>query len=269
MNIYNLDAIISEEFSFEKFKEIDTINGIQVSRSNLPIQKIAYAVDASLEVIQEAVHQKVDVLFVHHGFFWGKPIPINHTMYEKVKLLLENDIALYAVHLPLDAHMSMGNNAQLAFRLGMKHIVEFGDYKGQYIGVQGNLEHSTHIDEVYEILFREDNLGNSTIPIIKKDPSMSYQAIEMCKSSNTNIKKIAIITGGGTQYIEQAYIEKVDLYITGDASHTTWLQAKELNINVFFAGHYFTEIWGVLAVGNFLQKEYNIQGIFIDSPTGL
>lgn len=276
MTIQDLDKIIADEFKTNDFTSIDTINGIQVSRSDADIKKIAYAVDSSLDVIETAALQKVDVLFVHHGFFWGAHQPIKETLYKKIKRLIESDIALYALHLPLDAHMELGNNAQIARHLGLSSLEGFcniGKGKHQYIGVQGIFEAPQHIDALYEKFFQHNNY-HTNMPIIhtpsrRSQSPPSYNAIGMHRGSKTDISKVAIISGGGTKEIEKAYHSHVDLYITGDASHIALLQAKELDLNVWFAGHYFTEVWGVIALGLYLEHRYKIQPVFIDSPTDL
>lgn len=267
--LLNIDTYLSQLLDFEKFKFIDTINGIQVSRTPTPIHKIACAVDSSLEIIQSAVIHQADILLVHHGFYWGQVEPIIDSMYKKTQALLTSDMALYAIHLPLDAHLKYGNNIQIANRLGLSETSPFGDYKGFSIGVRGSFTNPQSFQKVHDALFQNDSYGETDIPIVTNNTPPHHHAISQYIHQDLPIKNVAIISGGGTKEIEFAHQSGIDLYITGDATHTAWLRAKELGISVIFAGHYFTEVWGVLALGAHLQKKFEIDSIFIDEPTGL
>lgn len=273
--IIDLHTYLSQLLEFHRFVDIDTINGIQVTHQDMsPISKIAYAVDSSLSVIEKAVEQKANILLVHHGFYWGSVEPIVNTMYHKTKALLDANIALFACHLPLDAHMQFGNNFQLAQRIGLSEIIPFGNYKGLAIGTQGTFNKPLSYQSIQDKLFANDNYGQdncnkNSIPIINAPTTQSFPLGMYEGSNRTAISKVAIISGDGTRELHSAHEADIDLYITGDASHTAWLKAQELDLNVLFAGHYFTEVWGVLALAHHLSQKFNIEGVFIDEPTRL
>ena len=270
-----LNQYILDLFDVNNFARIDTINGIQVEKSNTPIKKIAYAVDSSLPIIKEAATQDADILLVHHGLYWGFVEPITHTMFQKTQALLQADMALYALHLPLDAHPIYGNNAQLAQRLQLTNLAPFGTYKHTHIGVQGNYDTPLSFTQIQDLLFAQNKYNNTSIPIISVENKIPHNTMphfnplgQYVHDAN-QIKKVAIISGGGLKQIDEAYTNTIDLYITGDANHTAYLQAQSLGINVLFAGHYFTEVWGVLALATHIQEKFDIEGVFIDDPTGL
>ena len=115
MNIAEFDGWARELLGIERFRSIDdSLNGLQVGRSDGPVERIAFAVDACAETIRRAKDSGAQALFVHHGLFWGKPVPLVGAMRARVAELLSADLALYACHLPLDAHPELGNNAVLA-----------------------------------------------------------------------------------------------------------------------------------------------------------
>src|SRR6185295_12703822 len=100
-------------------------NGIQVEGKH-EIQRIAFAVSASLATIEEAVKRKADALIVHHGIFWNKDTYIiTGTKKKKLELLIKEGISLLAYHLPLDAHQQVGNNWKAAFDLGLEDLNPF------------------------------------------------------------------------------------------------------------------------------------------------
>src|ERR1700722_5803180 len=110
-------------------------NGLQVENSGA-VKKVAAAVDASLATIKLAIAAQTDLLIVHHGLFWSPRQPWTGKNYELVRLLVENNLAVYSSHLPLDAHPRLGNNAQLAAAPGLKALKPFFFSHCQNIGLQ-------------------------------------------------------------------------------------------------------------------------------------
>ena len=254
MHIDAVNDYFRNLFSFEDFTRIDNaINGLQVERKQKEIKKIAFAVDACIETFKRAVNQKSDMLFVHHGLFWGKQYAIKGMYYKRFSFLIENDLALYAEHLPLDMHPDFGNNIGIAKAIGLNNIEPFGSYKGKQIGWMGNLDNPVSIDSVLESLSlsRSDCIG--VLPFGKKE-----------------IKTIGIVSGGAPLDVSNQAIDfGLDLYITGDGSHETYHAVQESALNVIFGGHYATETWGVKALSKITAKDTGLETIFIDVPTGL
>ena len=117
-------------YDYFKIDEIDDVsqNGLQTDTEKDEIRKIAFAVDANLDNINAAAKANADLLFVHHGLFWSRSITITGTHFKRINALIRNNIALFAVHLPLDAHKDVGNNAIMAKKLGLENVREFGEY---------------------------------------------------------------------------------------------------------------------------------------------
>src|SRR5208283_474977 len=111
------------------------VNGLQAGNSGT-VTRIAAAVDASLATVKLAIAAKADLMVVHHGLFWSPAHPWTGKKYELLRLLVENNLAVYSSHLPLDAHPRLGNNAQLCAALGLKNLRPFFVSHGQPIGFQ-------------------------------------------------------------------------------------------------------------------------------------
>ncbi len=253
MTLTEFDQYIRGILPIEEFMRIDSSrNGLQVMRKNQTIRRVACAVDAAMEVFEAAIEARADALFVHHGLFWGREQSLVGAHYERIHYLIENDLALYAVHLPLDADLSLGNNAGMAHKLGLVDIEPFGLYKGIPIGIEGRLAHPTSVDDVIVRLF-----GDLSAPL------------GVLRFGTDEVQSIGIISGGAPLEVDQAIDENLDLYITGDASHTAYHRCREAGINAIFGGHYATEVWGVQNVAAQLNQETDIDSFFIDIPTGL
>ena len=138
MKLAQFEQIMKDTLDIERFYGADSSqNGVQVGDLDADVRKIAFAVDASLATIKAAAEQGADVLFVHHGMFWGRSLTVTGRHYNRVKALLDNNIALFGCHLPLDAHLVYGNNAQMAKKLELQDVQPFGLYHGVYDGVKG------------------------------------------------------------------------------------------------------------------------------------
>lgn len=253
MNMHDFDRWAREILALERFRSADdSLNGIQVDRSDGPLRKMAFAVDACLETIRRAKEAGAQALFVHHGLFWGKPLPLSGSLRRRVMELLDGDLALYACHLPLDAHPELGNNAVLARMLGLKGIEPFGEYHGLAIGCKGNFDTPLSLDEV---LRRVLSAGDPPRALYPFGPE--------------SIGSVGIVSGGAAFESLQAIEQGLDLYLTGEPSHSIYHTVMEEGLNVIAAGHYATEVHGVQAVAERAARELGIETVFIEFPTGL
>lgn len=252
MRIEEFDGYIKDLLAIEQLSGIDSaLNGLQVERIDPELNKIAFAVDASGESFQRAVAWGADLLFTHHGIFFGKTRPVTGILYARLKYLLENQLALYAVHLPLDMHPELGNNAGIAGLLKLKNRKAFGIYHGVKIGIKGTLPKEASLSRISDVLCK-----NSLIP-----PHCLAFGKEKTKS-------IGIVSGGAAGNVREAIEEKLDLYITGEAAHTVYHECAEAGINVIFTGHYLSEVWGVQALQRKIAADTKLKTCFIDIPTG-
>ena len=234
----------------EKFSDwAGAVNGLQVENRGT-VSRIAAAVDGSLATIKKAVEAKADLLLVHHGLFWGASHPWTGKRYQMLRLLLDNNLAVYSSHLPLDAHPRIGNNALLAKALGLGGLKPFFVEKGQAIGLQSATSVSRD-----ELEHRLANVLHTEARVIPGGP-------EVCK-------RIGIVTGGAGDELKKAHEEGVDTFITGEGRHWTYALAEELGINVFYGGHYATETFGVKALAKLLGDKFDLPWEFIEHPTGL
>jgi len=242
-----LTEYLSKYLKVEKFDDYCP-NGLQVEgKSN--IKKIVTAVSASIELFNKAIEHKADAILVHHGIIWNYERPVYKGSYrERVKLLLDNNISLFAFHLPLDAHSVVGNNARLAKHLGLKSCKPFGDHKGQVIGIKGKIA-KTSKDKFFK---KVENLVNREILVFPYGPK--------------SISNIGIVSGGAQKEFTQAISENLDAYITGEVSEHIKYLSQEEKVHYISAGHYATENFGVKSLGNHLKNKFKINVEFIDIP---
>ncbi len=224
-------------------------NGLQVENSGL-VTRIAATVDASLATVKLAIAAKADLLIVHHGLFWSPSHPWTGKRHELLRLLIENNLAVYSSHLPLDAHPKLGNNAQLCAALGLKNLRPFFTTHGQPIGFKSRAIISR--SELAKRLERATGTRPRIIP-----------------GGNNLCEQIGIVTGGAGGDLKLAAAEGVDTFITGEGPHWTYALAEGLGLNVLYGGHYATETFGVKALAAELSRKFKLPWEFLDHPTGL
>jgi len=231
--------------------EAGAINGLQVE-NNGTVDRIVAAVDASLETITAAAREGSagTLLLVHHGLLWDGNVPLTGRRYRKVRALMDRNIALYAAHIPLDLHPEVGNNIVLAKRLEVALEGWFGEYKGQRIGVYGELA-----------LPHEE--------LVKRLESQLGAPARLVPGGPAATARVGIVTGAGSGYLREAHSLGLDTLITGEGPHHSYIDAMELGINLVLAGHYATEQVGVQALAQHLGLYFELPWEFHRHPTGM
>jgi dinuclear metal center YbgI/SA1388 family protein len=215
--------------------------GLQVVGAD-EVTTVACGVSASRELFEHTASLGAELLVVHHGLFWdGDPRVVDRRMKDRLQVLFEADISLLAYHLALDAHPEVGNNALLAHELGVAVDEQFEE-----IGVGGSVE-PTSVD-AFTTLVRQ-KLG--------KDPLVFA-------SGPDEIRRVAIISGGGASRVSAAAAAGYDLFLTGEPAEPTMMIVRELGIHFVAAGHYATERLGVQALAERIAGEFAVEWRFVE-----
>lgn len=247
------DELVTYLDSYLRIKEIEdsSNNGLQVEGAG-EVTRLAFAVDAGLAAFEGAQTNGAQMLIVHHGLFWSKPVLVTGIQRRRLQVLFDGDLSLYAVHLPLDFHETVGNNATLARWLNLEEVASFGDYKGQPAGVAGRLAEACSLERfVAEI---EASVGEPVIQVWPFGPA--------------TVQRIGIVSGGAGFLAGQAAEAGVDVYLTGEVSHNVYHEAQELGLNVIYGGHYATETAGLKSLAQHLVERFDLETVFLDLPTG-
>lgn len=223
-------------------------NGLQVE-GRPQVMRIVSGVTASQTLLDAAVEAEADVILVHHGYFWrGEDARVTGMKRRRLQTLLANDISLLAYHLPLDVHPEVGNNVQLAQKLGITVEGPLDADNPKVVGLLGSLNEPMSPRDfarhVHQVLGRE--------PLLVEGTGM--------------VAKIGWCTGGGQGYIDNAIAAGVDLFLTGEASEQTFHSAQENGVSFIAAGHHATERYGVQALGDYLARRFALEHLFIDCP---
>ena len=221
-------------------------NGLQVQGRD-EVRKIVTGVSASLALIEHAIQHQADAILVHHGYFWkNEDARIVGVKQARIKALLAHDISLFGFHLPLDAHPSLGNNAQLGLRLGFELEGWGGE---QNLIAHGSVPAALPLHQ----------LGIHIGERLQRPPLVIGEM-------DRPIRRIAWCTGGAQGYFEAAAALGVDAYLTGEASEQQVHFARESGIAFIAAGHHATERYGIQALGEHLAVHFGLNHEFIEIP---
>lgn len=224
-------------------------NGLQVENRGT-VRKLAAMVDATPATVRMAAAAGADLVIAHHGLFWSPSHPWTGKRLELLRTLLDHDMAVYSSHLPLDAHPTLGNNACLCHALGFSRLKPFFFDREAWLGFQT----LTRIDR--------DALADRIARATGDSPRLLAGGPKTCR-------RIGVVSGGAGNDMRKAAADGVDTFITGEGSHWTHALAEELGLNVFYAGHYATETFGVKALAGHLSKRFSLDWTFVDHPSGL
>ncbi|CAH2782883.1 MAG: GTP cyclohydrolase 1 type 2 homolog YbgI [uncultured Paraburkholderia sp.] len=221
-------------------------NGLQVEGQR-KINKLATGVTASVAFLEAALDWNADAVLVHHGYFWrNEALQITGRKHARLKLLLANDLNLFAYHLPLDDHPEFGNNAQIGVKMGWIGDARFGENDFGWLATLSMPITLSHLTA--EI---EQTLGRA--PLVFGDPDWELRRVAWC-------------TGAAQGMFDAAISAGADVYVTGEVSESVMHTSAESGVAFVAAGHHATERFGVQAVGKHLSEQFDIEHLFIDIP---
>jgi dinuclear metal center YbgI/SA1388 family protein len=223
-------------------------NGLQVPGPD-HVKLVVTGVSGQLELFERARELGAELVIVHHGILWDfQPRRLSSQQATRLRALLCAQIGLAAYHLPLDAHLTVGNNALLAEALGATELTPFGMHRGRPIGVaarfgDAGLPAAELFDRVRAVTEREPL-------VVGEGPAL--------------VRSIGIVSGAGADSLPEAIALGLDAFLTGEPREHVTADAREAGVHFIAAGHYATETFGVRRLGELLAERFAIKHRFID-----
>jgi dinuclear metal center YbgI/SA1388 family protein len=247
MQLHEFESYLNNLLKPEQIKDFCP-NGLQIQGRD-KVSKVITGVTATQALIEQAIAEKADALVVHHGFFWkNESYVIRGMKHKRIKALLANDISLFAYHLPLDIHPSLGNNAQLAKLFSINNVEPLEEGNALSVAVRGDFT-SELSPQALEQRINE---------------KLNRTCLHIAAPSNKAIKTVAWCSGGGQGYIELAAEHGIDAFISGEVSEQTTHVAREMDIHFYCAGHHATERYGAKALAEHFNQHLPLEAKFID-----
>jgi dinuclear metal center YbgI/SA1388 family protein len=219
-------------------------NGLQVPGAS-EVAVVVTGVSANLELFTRAAALRAQMVLCHHGLFWHKqPLEVDERRKERLKALFDTDMSLAAYHLPLDAHEEVGNNALICAGLGLERSEKFGD-----VGWIGRAASPIPRDDL--VARCRDLFGQE--PLVFPDGPES-------------VESVGVVSGGGAFALGEAIERGLDAMISGEPSEPAMAEAQEAGITFVAGGHYATETFGVLRLGELLADRFGVEHRFVEVP---
>jgi dinuclear metal center YbgI/SA1388 family protein len=236
-------------------------NGLQVEGKQ-EIEKIAFGVSFNSPLLERALAEKADAVIVHHGIFQQGLFKLRGILKNKIKLLLENDISLFGIHLPMDGHPQWGHNALLLKAIGIEEPrpFEFGFY--------GANRRNLSLEKILEIFHRQLHPENFTGGDCENESSIfslsKRYGFTVLANGPRVPERIAVIAGESTGYYEAALEKGVDTFFAGGIKEHIPAISLETKSNFINLGHYYSEKPGVLALKKLIEKNFAVETVYIE-----
>ena len=254
MDLAELAERLDGELRTADYADVDaSANGLQVGPDDAEVERVAFAVDAAVATAEAAIEADADLLVTHHGLVWGGLDRVTGQNFRRIAPLVQNDVALYVSHLPLDGHQELGNAAGVADVFELEDREAFAEVGGEPVGQRGRTPDPLTVSEVTSRLGELDTGG--------REP-------RVFDFGPDEIRDVAVVTGSGADFLGDAADAGADAFVTGEGKGKLYHEAREAGVNVFLAGHYATETFGVRALES-LAADTGLETTFVDHPTGL
>jgi dinuclear metal center YbgI/SA1388 family protein len=242
-------AFLDELLDVEGFPDLGP-NGLQVPGAQ-QVETVVTGVSAQRELFEQATEHEAQLVIAHHGILWDfEPHRIGTAQATRLRLLLANDVALAAYHLPLDAHPEHGNNALLARALGAASRTPAFDFKGRPIGAIARFEgEGLRADELWTRIAR----ATDRTPLV-------------FDAGPERVRTLGIVSGSAANSLQEAIDLGLDAFLTGEPKEHVMAQARENGIHFVAAGHYATETFGVRRLGELVEQRFGVRHVFVDIP---
>jgi len=242
-------AHVDELLEPERFDDYGP-NGLQVPGAD-EVSTVVTGVTANRELLERAAEHGADLVIVHHGLLWDfAPRRMSRALAGRLRVLLENDIALAMYHLPLDAHPEVGNNALLANALGCESSHSFAEHRGAAIGTAGRFAgDGVPAPELFE---RVAEVTGREPLVFDAGPGL--------------VRSIGIVSGAAASSLAQAVEAGLDAFLTGEPAEHVMGEAREAGIHFIAAGHYATETLGIRRLGETVAERFGVAHRFVDVP---
>lgn len=217
--------------------------GLLVGDPGAEVTKALICLDVSLEVVQQAIEAEAQLIVAHHPMIFKGIRHVRTDLYDGKMLqqLLQHNIAVYAAHTNLDVAKG-GVNDVLAARIGLERVEGFAltnPETGDTIGRIGYLPEPMTLEDFAQ----QVKLG------------LAAEHIRVVRANDRPIRKVALCSGAGADFIGKAAFKGADAYLTADVKYHDAQRAVQQNINLLDGGHFATEFPVVEALADYLRTE--------------
>lgn len=224
MTTINDILITLEKFAPMSLAESWDNCGLLVGERHSPVYKCLIALDITLDVLNEAISTKCELIISHHPLIFTSTnsVTTDNTTGEIIMTAIKNDISIICMHTNLDS-CDGGVNDALANALGLLDIKNLGAGESLSLGRFGILPERIDLTDF--------------LPIVKSSLNANSLRYTGCRK----VFRVGVLGGAGGKMIDLACANRCDTYVTSEVSYDTYQKALDLGINIIDAGHFATE----------------------------
>lgn len=227
MTGHEIQRIIQQLYPEEAAYEWDNV-GLQVGQLNQDVHSILIALDATMDVVEEARMLGANWILTHHPLLFRPMSRIDLSTYggKTIATLIRQDITLYAAHTNYDV-ARRGMNVHLAEILGLRELQPLEDHEDSYgLGIIGTLDQSVSLDRFIETV----------------KTSLELSALRRIGEDDRTISRVALAAGSGSSVIPTAIRKQVDVLLTGDVTYHHALDAAQQGFTILDVGHHIERL---------------------------
>ncbi len=213
--------------------------GILVGDENNEVHKIGFALDLTMETLNDAVENEVDMIVTHHPIIFKaqKSFLKGNMAYE----LAYHGISAVSAHTCFDCARG-GVNDVLCELFGLTDVEKVPSEECIVPMVRiGNLRCEDKLTSVQFAKLVSEKLG-TTVRLVE---------------SERKIGRVAVCGGAGMDFFEDAVNMGADAYVTGDISHHEMLEAKAMGVTVIASGHFETENPAMAYLKKYIEEKFS------------
>jgi dinuclear metal center YbgI/SA1388 family protein len=224
VNLVDIIKYFESKYPKDLAYEWDNV-GIQVGTLNVKAKKILVSLDLTKEVVKEAIQLKANMILTHHPLMFK---PMDRIIFDSpkgwiVKNLIKHNITVYSAHTNYDlAEGGMNDTLAKALMFQNPKMLDLQDEIGRY----GQIEPMAF---------------NDFIVFIKKQLKLDF--VKVIGRQDKTIHTIGISGGSGSKHMYEAKKAGCDVYLTGDVTYHTALDAIALGLTIVDIGHHAEKIF--------------------------
>ncbi|MFW5889098.1 MAG: Nif3-like dinuclear metal center hexameric protein [Bacillota bacterium] len=236
MNLIDIIKYFENKYPKDLAYEWDNV-GLQVGSLNQQAKKILISLDLTKAVVKEAIKLKANMILTHHPLMFK---PIDKIIFDSpkgwiIKNLIKHNITVYSAHTNYDlAEGGMNDTLAKALKIKSPKLLDLEDEIGRYGEIDAK--------EFFEFInFIKDSLNLETVKVIGRTDKI--------------IKTVGISGGSGSKHMYEAKRMGCDVYLTGDVTYHSALDAVALGLTIVDIGHHAEKIF-VPTIKTELTKEF-------------
>ncbi len=224
MNLVEIIRYFESKYPRDLAYDWDNV-GLQVGTLNMKAKKVLVSLDLTKDVVKEAIDIKANMILTHHPLMFT---PMDRIVFDSpkgwiIKNLIKHNITVYSAHTNYDlAEGGMNDVLANALNIQSPRMLDLEDEIGRY-------------GEIEEIGF-EDFIKN-----IKA--TLKLDSVKVIGRTDKRIKTIGVSGGSGSKHMYEAKKAGCDVYLTGDVTYHTALDAIALGLTIIDIGHHAEKIF--------------------------